>query len=136
MATFGTPEPTGKDASNALAAAIEISKSFEELRLTKTTGEGRTLKLAVGSHYGPIVLGDVGTEERMEFAVLGDTVNVASRLEQATRQAGCMCLVSGDLVDAAATEGADGFPELRDNLTRIQPIVLRGRDGKTPVFAI
>ncbi len=136
MATFGTPEPTDRDATNALAAAIEISKTFEELRLSKTAGKGRNLKLAVGSHYGPIVLGDVGTEDRLEFAVLGDSVNIASRLEQATRQVDCKCLVSGDLVDAAEKEASADFSRLKNQLSSIPPIALRGRDGTTPVFAI
>ena len=136
MATFGTPEPSDLDASNALAAAIDISKSFEKLRLSKPIGEGRTLKLAVGAHYGPIVIGDVGTKDRLEFAVLGDTVNVASRLEQATRKVGCICLLSNDLFQAAENEGAANFKGDRDQLCSIPPIELRGRSGKLAVFSI
>lgn len=136
MATFGTPSPTDHDASNALAAAIEISAAFEEFRLSKPVGEGRNLKLAVGAHYGPIVLGDVGTEQRLEFAVLGDTVNVASRLEQATRPSGCMGLVSADLVNAAVLEDREGVQNAKTQLSEIAPIQLRGRDAMTQVFAI
>ncbi|MEP3046370.1 MAG: adenylate/guanylate cyclase domain-containing protein [Hyphomicrobiales bacterium] len=136
MATFGTPEPTDLDASNALAAAICISKSYEELRLSKAVGEGRRLKLAVGVHYGPIIIGDVGTKDRLEFAVLGDTVNVASRLEQAARKVGCMCLLSDNLIRAAESEGGPEFKKYRDLLSRVPPIELRGRSGKFGAFSI
>lgn len=135
MATFGTPEPTDRDASNALSAVIDISRSFETLRLSKPVGEGRTLKLAVGAHYGPIVIGDVGTKDRLEFAVLGDTVNVASRLEQATRKVGCMCLLSDDLVQAAKNEGSAGFNDDREQLNDIGPIEIRGRSGNLAAFS-
>ena len=135
MATFGTPEPSNVDASNALSAAIDISNSFEKLRLSKLVGEGRRLKLAVGVHYGQIVIGDIGTKDRLEFAVLGDAVNVASRLEQATRRVGCICLLSNDLVQAAEYENSKNFKNDRKNLNDIAPIELRGRSGKIDVFS-
>lgn len=68
MATFGTPEPTDRDASNALSAAIDISRSFETLRLSKPVGEGRTLKLAVGAHYGQLL--SATWERRIDLSLL------------------------------------------------------------------
>ena len=63
--------------------------------------------LSIGAHYGPVIIGDIGTERRMELATLGDTVNVASRLEEMTRQFETSAIVSGDLFGAAAEQNAD-----------------------------
>jgi adenylate cyclase len=57
-------------------------------------------------NYGPVVLGDVGTEDYVEFTVIGDTVNTASRLQQATRSVGCDLVVGQPLVDAVKGETA------------------------------
>ena len=47
------------------------------------------LRISVGVHFGPAIIGNIGSERRLEFATLGDTVNVASRLEAASRGLGC-----------------------------------------------
>ena len=54
-----------------------------------------------GLHYGPAVLGDTGGAHRLEFAVIGDTVNVASRLERLTRPLDANIVAGGDLVAQA-----------------------------------
>lgn len=134
MATFGTPNPTDKDASNALNAVVEMAEAFERWQAGRKEGEGRNLRLAVGVHYGPVVIGNIGTKDRLEFAVLGDTVNVASRLENATREVGCKGLVSQDLVQAALQEGIDQHPETLAKLTRHGAIDLRGRSNRIEIY--
>ena len=136
MATFGTPEPTKEDAFNALSAMIEMADVFETWRLAQFKTNDDTLKLAIGLHYGPVVIGDIGSDQRLEFAVLGDTVNVASRLEAATREVGCRCLVSGDLVEAAKVESPSEVYRHLDRLRSHNPISLRGRSAKLPVFVL
>jgi adenylate cyclase len=134
MATFGTPEPTEKDASNALAAMIEMVEKFEELKINSKLLQSGNLELAVGVHYGPIVMGNIGSEDRLEFAVLGDTVNVASRLEGATRQVGCRGLASSALIDAANKENHPDSSKHLKNLERQKPITLRGLSSEMVVF--
>lgn len=136
MATFGTPEPSDHDAISALAAAVEMVDRFEAWRSTQPKGNGGELKLAIGVHYGPIVLGDIGTRRRMEFAVLGNTVNVASRLEHANREIGSRCVVSEDLVKAAKLESPADAAVMVAKLDRHQPITLRGHSAETPVFVL
>lgn len=136
MATFGTPEPTKSDASRALIASIEMAEAFESWQRKHVNSSRDHLKLAIGVHYGAVVIGDIGSEERLEFAVLGDAVNVASRLEAATRQVGCRCLISRDLLDAAESENLSAVAQYWDQLESHEPIELRGRSGKLPVMIL
>lgn len=134
MATFGTPRPGDRDASSALAAAVQLSDEFVAWSKASTIQD--LPKLAIGVHYGPIVMGDIGTDNRLEFAVLGDTVNVASRLETATRELQCRCLLSQELVDVAAKEDAGGIQAYHDRLNKRAEIALRGRRGKIGVVVL
>jgi adenylate cyclase len=134
MATFGTPEPTGADASNALSAIVEMTEAFDRWQADRKVGEGRNLRLAVGLHYGPVVIGNIGSKDRLEFAVLGDTVNIASRLESATRQVGCRALVSRALIEAALAEGHESGAEDFAKLTAHGAIDVRGRTGQIEIY--
>ncbi len=136
MATFGTPEPSQRDAVNALAAAVEMADVFHNWRQNQAGENERSLELAIGVHYGPIVLGDIGSDRRMEFAVLGDTVNVASRLEQANREIGSRCLISNDLVVAAETESPAETEMLLRRMREHGPLMLRGRHSSTNVLTL
>ncbi len=136
MATFGTPEPSKRDAINALSAAVDMVHAFESWRRSSDDDDIRELKLAIGVHYGPIVLGDIGNSSRMEFAVLGDTVNVAARLEKANREIGSRCIVSADLVDAAKFENPDESTPVIANLQNHDPLTLRGRSRTTQILVL
>ncbi len=103
MATFGTPVAGGEDAFNALRCAQAMMKSLQEFNDQRTRYGMPAIKAGFGLHYGPVVLGDIGAN-RLEFAVIGSTVNAASRLEALTRNLGCDLVVSDDLVRKARTE--------------------------------
>jgi adenylate cyclase len=84
MATIGTPFAGEADASNALRfAQAMISAADRWKRDRRATGEA-PMRLSFAVHYGPVVLGDIGLT-CLEFAVIGSTVNAASRLEALTR---------------------------------------------------
>ena len=136
MATFGTPEPSGRDASNALAAITEMVAAFEQWQQQQAPDQAKELQLAVGAHYGPVVVGNIGSSTRLEFAVLGDTVNVASRLEGATRDAKCRLLASADLIRAAAAETASPDRNAAGHLQPAGAIKLRGRHQEIDVYRL
>lgn len=136
MATFGTPEPSDADAANALAAMVEMFETFDRWKRDSVPGRGQDLRLAVGAHYGPVVVGNIGSKTRLEFAVLGDTVNVASRLESATREVGCRGLVSTALIEAAKQGDQDSTPDYRGKLTLHGPIKVRGRSQEIDVYRL
>jgi adenylate cyclase len=100
MASFGTPNPSPDDAANAVAAAFAMQDSVARLNADRTGKGLQPIRLSVGVHFGSVILGDIGNFRRMEFAMLGDTVNVASRLEAATRSLSCGIVVSRSVMDA------------------------------------
>ena len=103
MATFGTPFAGERDAGNALLCAQAMIGSIDELNRDRNARDEPSIQLSVGLHYGQVVLGDIGLN-RLEFAVIGNTVNVASRLESLTREFRCSLVASNDLVQRARAE--------------------------------
>ncbi|MEP5180957.1 MAG: adenylate/guanylate cyclase domain-containing protein [Rhizobiaceae bacterium] len=106
MASFGTPLTRDDDSDRAL-------RCIEEMVNVDLPDD---LSVSVGAHRGTVVLGDVGSKRRLEFATIGDTVNVAARLEASTRAAGVRALVSDALVQDASTTGGfehSGMQKLR-----------------------
>jgi adenylate cyclase len=103
MATFGTPFAGDSDALNALRCARGMIAAIAELNRERTVRSEPPIQVSVGLHYGQVVLGDIGLN-RLEFAVIGTTVNAASRLEALTREFGCAIVVSDALVQQARTE--------------------------------
>jgi adenylate cyclase len=87
LAVFGAPRRLPDHADHALAAAVEIAGAVED----EFRGE---LSIGVGLNSGTVVAGNVGGAGRLEFSVIGDAVNVAARVEAATRQTGDAILVS------------------------------------------
>ena len=133
MATFGTPHTTPNDAANALACANAMIAAIGEWSAERKRRGDDPIRVVVGVHYGPVVLGDIGGENRLEYAVVGDTVNVAARLEELTRQLGVDVAVSAAAVEAArASLGSTN--EVVDNLRVLGPRTLRGRPGELDVW--
>ena len=78
---FGAPRRLDNHADQALAAALEIARAVED------ESEG-PISIGVGLNSGTVVAGNVGGAGRLEFSVIGDAVNVAARVEAATRKTG------------------------------------------------
>jgi adenylate cyclase len=87
MAVFGAPRRLPDHADQALAAALDITGAIE-------SGQAGALAIGIGINSGPVVSGNVGGAGRLEFSVIGDPVNVAARVEAATRQTGDAILVA------------------------------------------
>ena len=94
MALFGTPFPTDDDADNAVQVAVEMMRALSTLNAERG-GEGKPLiDIGIGVSTGEVVAGNIGSPKRMDYTVIGDPVNLAARLESATKQYGCPILLS------------------------------------------
>jgi adenylate cyclase len=132
MASFGTPNPTPSDAANAIAAAFAMQAGIARLNATRGGKGLEPIHLSVGVHFGPVILGDIGNARRMEFAMLGDTVNVASRLETATRTLSCGIIVSHPAMEAVSDISAR--KRYRDDMRFHQGLPLKGRSEGVDVW--
>ena len=94
MALFGAPLVGANDADNALAAADDMMKRLAELNLRRAAAGQEALEIGIGFSTGPTVVGNIGSVRRLDYTVIGDTVNLASRLEGATKQYGAKIVLS------------------------------------------
>ena len=90
----------------------------------------------IGVHYGPAVLGDIGSERSMAFTIIGDTVNSASRLEGLTRVLDTDLVASKALVERVREEAGGGEPVILQGLDEAGEQELKGRHGRIPIFAL
>jgi adenylate cyclase len=124
MATFGTPIAGDSDAVNALRCAQAMLESINELNSERKPRGEPPVRVSIGLHYGEVVLGDIGLN-RLEFAVIGTTVNAASRLEALTRQFSCAIIASDDLVQQARVETGSASTDFA-GLVAQPPQAIRG----------
>ena len=124
MATFGTPFPGASDAGNALRCAQTMLGTIDDLNRERRHRGEPPIRISIGLHYGQVVLGDIGLN-RLEFAVIGTTVNAASRLESLTREFGCAIIASDDLVQRARAETSSSDADFT-HLVAQPPQAIRG----------
>lgn len=127
MATFGTPETAPDDARRALECATGMLSTLAAWNHERARVDAPPVAIGIGLHHGPVTTGDIGGAQRFEFAVIGDTVNVANRLEGLTRSQGTPLLVSDGALASARLAGADvaGFVAAGEHLLRGRAAPLR-----------
>ena len=97
MATFGTPVSRGNDAQNALNCIRQMQISMREWEKERSDKGMPVIKHRIGVHYGSCFVGNVGSEDRVEFTVIGDTVNVANRICEACKDIKSDVLISDEV---------------------------------------
>ncbi len=122
LAVFGAPFSGRQDCVNAVATAREI---LERLQVDNRSN-GRSISVGIGLHAGAALTGDVGSAERKEYTVMGDVVNVASRIEQLNKQFDAHVLLS----EAVYRE----LPQEMRNLTDLGPVKVKGRAGEVRIY--
>lgn len=97
MATFGTPLTSKDDPVRAVRTGFEMLKRLEALNLQRKAKNQESLRIGIGIHFGSVLVGNIGTSQRLEYTVLGDTVNVASRIEGFCKETGHSFLISTEV---------------------------------------
>lgn len=132
LATFGVPEPAADDALQAIAAAKDLAAAVRGWQRDLTAAGRPAPGLAIGIHHGPVLMGDLGGEKRFEFTVVGDTVNVASRLEHLARPHHAILVVSDEAMrraEAALPATEDAAAELLAGFEALPAEAVRGREA-------
>jgi adenylate cyclase len=98
MAIWGAPKGSDKDAFNAVKACLEMRQALEGLNANRRSRNEPAIAIGMGLHAGRAISGTIGSDERMEFTVLGNTVNTASRIEASTKAFGTDLLITDDVL--------------------------------------
>jgi len=131
MAVFGVPKATPDDAKSGLACANAIIEAIAKWNDERQSNDEFPIEVSMGLHFGDAFAGAVGTEARMEFTVLGDTVNVAARLQEVSKNANQQLVVSEVLLIEAGISPAEdrGWHAMAE-------ASIRGRHGAVPHYGI
>jgi adenylate cyclase len=136
FAVFGLPMASPHDALNALRCAALILDELNAWNKARTVRGEPALAIGIGLNYGPAVLGDVGTKHSLAFTVIGDTVNIASRLQGLTRELKTPLVVA----DAILCQiGAGQRPDLAALPVKLQDQgerELRGRSAPVRIWTL
>ena len=95
MVLFGAPISYNDNAKRAVQAAMEMYAQLEKIPCGNLKfPEGIKLDIGIGIHYGPVIVGQIGSADKTNYTVIGDTVNLASRLEGLTKLYGARIIIS------------------------------------------
>lgn len=127
MAVFGAPVPEPGDPLNAVKAALEMRSRLMTINEDFKRRGLPEIRTGIGLHSGQVVAGNMGHAERMEYTVIGDAVNLASRLEGMTKELQCDVLLSEDLFRQVEAE-VEAEP--------LRKIKVKGRDQEVMVYRL
>lgn len=125
MAVFGAPMSKADDADHAIECAKAMMRAIEEHNESRALRGLPKLRHGIGVHFGPVVAGNVGTAQRAAYTVIGDTVNLASRLEETTKQVHSDLVVSDEAIQACTRP---------HGLKRIDEIQVPGRERSVVIY--
>lgn len=128
LAVFGTPSSKIDDAKRATQAAFEISRAVRKWRDQRVEDGEPGALVGIGGHYGEVFVGVIVSGHILEHSVIGDSVNVAQRLERVTRDLDAEVVISEDLLEASNFDAEDL------NLVRKKNTKVRGHDVPITIY--
>ena len=129
MALFGAPVSYEDNARRAVAAAYEMREALASVPLEDLVlPEGMKFDIGIGIHYGDVIVGSIGSNDKTDYSVIGDNVNLASRLEGLTKTYGAKILVSQAVKDDIKTD---------EFIYRyLDYVKVKGKANSVPIYAI
>ncbi|MDH3976152.1 MAG: adenylate/guanylate cyclase domain-containing protein [Deltaproteobacteria bacterium] len=122
MAFWGAPIKVSNHATLAVRTSIEMTRGLEAVNEDFAAKGYPRLKVGIGVHTGDVILGNIGSEKKLDYTVIGDHVNLTSRLEGLTKSYGCEVLIT----ESTFGELEEGFPcRVVDNVRvkgKVEPI--------------
>jgi adenylate cyclase len=125
MIIFGLPEPKPDDAARALSASRHLLESLSDWNLDLQAVGQEPVRLRIGLHYGPVIAALLGGERQGQITVAGDTVNVASRLQEMGKEHKAAMVASAEFVASVHRAGRD---DMLTGLRRLAGQKVRGRN--------
>jgi class 3 adenylate cyclase len=104
LAVFGAPLAQADHAPRAVSAALSMRAALAGFNAEQERQGAQPLRIGIGLHSGWLVVGNMGSPDRMEYTVIGDAVNIASRLQSLTKNLGVDILISAEVYQAVGTE--------------------------------
>jgi class 3 adenylate cyclase len=127
MAIFGAPLPLPEPSLSAVRAALDMARMIDAYNMERASLGKAPIRIGIGIATGEMVAGYTGTLQRATYTCIGDTVNLAARLEDHTKQAGHGILVDGDTQAALAG---------RVRTLPLGEVKFKGKTVAVPVFAV
>jgi len=127
MAEWGVPISHGNDTENAVNAALMMRTALVKFNSNRGGVKKPIIKIGCGINTGPVLAGQIGSDERMEYTVIGDAVNLASRIEALNKPFGTDILIS-----------EDSYNLVRDiySVEKMSPIMVKGKEAPQQIFAV
>jgi len=125
MAVFGAPVEHSDDVYRAVKSGVEIQKRIEEMNKQRITEGKQDIHVGIGINYGEAVVGNIGSTQRLEYTVIGDSVNTAARLQTVAK--------GGEIVvsDSVYREVKDHF-----DFIHMEPVKVKGKARSLKVWKI
>lgn len=122
MAIWGAPNTTGEDEVYALKACLEMRSALDKLNESRLARGQTAIKIGMGLNSGDAISGTIGSSERMEYTVIGDTVNTASRIESSTKAFGTDLLISGETLESVGKKFVTDFAGAAEVKGKAEPL--------------
>jgi class 3 adenylate cyclase len=127
MAIFGAPLPHADHRERGVRAALEMLELVDGFNREQALRGGTEIRIGIGIASGPVVAGFTGTEQRVTYTCVGDTVNLAAHLEAHTKVLG-----QPILIDEHTRDGLDGRLRVEPH----GPVQFKTRSQPVPVYSV
>ncbi|KXZ30998.1 adenylate cyclase [Leptospira santarosai] len=127
MATWGAAKTSDKDAENAVNGSLMMREALLKFNQGRGGEKKPIIQIGCGLNYGPVIAGQIGSEQRLEYTVIGDAVNLASRVEALNKPFGTDILITQNLLDHV--------PDIF-NVEKMQSIKVKGKEEPQVIYAV